>query len=91
MATTIITTQKVECLDKWKLGFEAGANIRTQAGIVIKGIYQSAQEENSVTVISEVSSVDVAIALFNTPEMKIAMEKSGVISIPEVKILNNLN
>lgn len=88
MATTIITSQKVESYSKWKSGFAAGEAMRAQAGIIVKGIYQSVEDENTVTIISEVPNTEVAKAIFSSPEMKQAMEKSGVISTPEVKILN---
>jgi hypothetical protein len=87
MATTVINTQKVADFSKWKQGFEAGASMRAQAGIHIKGIFQSAEDKNSVTVISEVPSVEVAKAIFSSAAMKEAMEKSGAISAPEIHIL----
>ncbi|HEY0031291.1 MAG TPA: hypothetical protein VGC65_11070 [Bacteroidia bacterium] len=90
MATTIISTQKVENFIKWKQGFDAGAAMRAQAGIVIKNVYQSVDDENSVTVISECPNADIAKAVLSGPGMKEAMEKSGVISTPEVKILNQI-
>ncbi len=88
MATTIINSQKVANFAKWKQGFEAGQVMREQAGIKIIGIYQSVDDENSITVISEVPNPDMARAIWSAPAMKEAMEKSGVISLPEIKILN---
>jgi hypothetical protein len=88
MATTIITSQKVENFTKWMQGFEAGKGMRTQAGITIKGVYQSVDDENSVTIISEVPNADMAKAILAAPAMKEAMEKSGVISTPQIQILN---
>ncbi|MES2138514.1 MAG: DUF3764 family protein [Bacteroidota bacterium] len=88
MATTIINSFKVENFAKWKQGFEAGEAMRSQAGIKIKDVYQSVDDENSITVISEVPNPEVAKAILSVPAMKDAMEKSGVISIPEIKILN---
>ncbi|MGQ7947099.1 hypothetical protein [Flavobacterium sp. WC2509] len=88
MATTIINSHKVENFTKWKQGFEAGATMREQAGIKIKGVYQSVDDENSITVISEVPNADVAKAIFLAPAMREAMEKNGVISTPEIRILN---
>ncbi len=88
MATTIITSHKVENFAKWKQSFESGEAIRTQAGIIINGIYQAVDDENSVTIISQFPSVDVAKAILSSAEMKESMVKSGVISIPEIKFLN---
>ncbi len=91
MATTIINSQKVESFAKWKQGFEAGESMREQAGIIIKGIYQSVDDENSITIISEVPTPEMAKAIFSSAAMIDAMEKSGVVSIPEIKILNQTN
>jgi hypothetical protein len=90
MATTIINSHKVENFPKWKEGFEAGANMRKELGITIKGVYQSAEDENHVTVISEMPSAEIAKAVLSSPELKTAGQKSGVISIPEIKILNQI-
>jgi hypothetical protein len=91
MATTIINTQKVENFSKWKEGFEAGAHMRKELGITIKGIYQSVEDENQVTVISEMPNPEVAKAVLSSPEMKAAGQKAGVISIPDIKMLNEIN
>ena len=88
MATTIINSHKVENFAKWKQGFEAGETMHAQAGITIKGVYQSVDDENHITVISEVPNADVARAILSGPGMKASMEKGGVISAPEIKILN---
>lgn len=88
MATTIINSHKVENFAKWKQGFEAGAAMRDLAGIKIVGVYQSVDDQNSITVISEVPNPEMAKAILSAPGMKEAMEKSGVISVPEIKILN---
>lgn len=90
MATTIINSQKVENFTKWMEGFKAGTSMREDAGIIIKGVYQAVDDENSITVISEVPNSDVAKAILSAPAMKEAMEKSGVISAPEIKILNQI-
>jgi len=91
MATTVINTHKVENFAKWKQGFEAGATMREQAGIVVTGIYQSIDDENSVTVISEFPNSEMAKAVLSAPAMIEAMEKSGVTSVPEIKFLNSIN
>ena len=90
MATTIINSHKVENFSKWKQGFEAGSAMRKELGITIKGVFQSSDDENYVTVISEMQSAEIAKAVLSSPELKAAGEKSGVISIPEIKILNQI-
>lgn len=90
MATTIINSHKVENFAKWKEGFDAGANMRNELGIVIKGVFQSVEDENTVTVISEMQSPEMAKAVLSSPELKAAGQKSGVISAPEIKMLQEV-
>lgn len=90
MATTIVNTHKVEDFTKWKQGFEAGADMRKELGIIIKGVFQSVEDENTVTVISEMASPETAKAILSSPELKAAGQKSGVISVPEIKILKQI-
>ena len=87
MATTIINSHKVESFTKWKEGFDAGANMRKELGIIVKGIFQSVEDENHVTIISEMPSPEIAKAVLSSPELKLAGQKSGVISAPEIKML----
>jgi len=90
MATTIINSHKVENFTKWKEGFDAGASMRKELGITIKGIFQSVEDENLVTIISEMPSPEIAKAVLSSPELKAAGQKSGVISAPEIKLLNQV-
>jgi hypothetical protein len=90
MATTIINSHRVECFTKWKEGFDAGANMRKDLGIIIKGVFQSTDDENYVTIISEMPGPETAKAILSSPELKAAGQKAGVISAPEIKMLNQV-
>jgi hypothetical protein len=90
MATTIINSHKVENFTKWKEGFDSGASMRKELGITVKGIFQSVEDENLVTIISEMSSPEIAKAVLSSPELKAAGQKSGVISAPEISLLNQV-
>jgi hypothetical protein len=87
MATTIINSHKVGNFTKWLHGFEQGKAMREQAGIKVQGVYRSVDDQNYVTVISEVPNADMARAIFSAPAMKEAMEKSGMSGKPEIMIL----
>ena len=90
MTTTIINSHKVENFAKWKTGFDLGENMRKELGITIKGVFQSVEDENHVTVISEMPSPEIAKAVLSNPELKAAGQKAGVISAPEIKMLNQV-
>lgn len=87
MKVTMIMTHEVKDFAKWRKGFDAGKDVRSNAGVTIEDVYQSIDDPNWVTVIGEAPSAKVAKAFLNSDELKSGMEKAGVISNPEVKIL----
>ncbi len=90
MATTIINSHKVENFAKWKEGFDAGADMRKELGIIIKGVFKSVDDENYVTIISEMPNPETARAVLTSPALKEAGQRSGVISAPEIKMLDQV-
>lgn len=80
-------THEVKDYATWRKGFEADKANREKAGIHLAAIYTAADNYNMVTVVCEVPNVNVAQSFINAPELKTAMEKAGVISKPEVKIV----
>ncbi len=91
MATTMITIHQVEDFATWKQGFDAGAELRNQAGLIVKDIYQSVDDANNVTIVSEVESKEHALAMMNSPQTQEAIKKSGVVSEPMLVFLNKAN
>jgi hypothetical protein len=89
MVTTAILTHKVASFPTWKQVFDSGAAIRANAGITIKGVYQSTEDENIVTIVSEFPDMDTAKAIFSNKELQDEMKQAGVISAPEIKLLNH--
>lgn len=87
MKVSIIMTHEVKDFAAWKKGFDAGKNVRTSAGVTIEDVYQSVKNPNLVTVIGEAPSAKVAKGFLESDVLKSAMEKAGVLSSPEVKIL----
>ncbi|MES2779525.1 MAG: hypothetical protein V4651_06455 [Bacteroidota bacterium] len=91
MAITVINTHKVADFSKWKEGFEAGATMRKQAGILITGVFQHAEDANEVTVISEFPDLETAKAIVSSPGMRETMQKSGAIEEPRITFLTSIN
>lgn len=85
--TLLIVTHEVKDFDAWKAVFNAGEEMRSKSGIHAQGVYRALDNPNMVTVVSSVSDMEGMKKLTNSPEMKQAMEKAGVISKPEVKII----
>lgn len=87
MKVTMIMSHEVKDFAKWRKGFESGKGVRSNAGVTIEDVYQSIENPNWVTVIGEAPSATVAKSFLKSDELRMAMEKAGVISNPEVKIL----
>lgn len=88
---TMILTHEVANYDAWRPFFDAGAQMRTDAGFTVTGVYRGHDNENMVTMVADVTSVEAINAFMSNPELKEGMAKGGVISAPEIKILNRTN
>ena len=90
MVTTILSHEVKNYAD-WKKGFDADEANRSSMGVKITGVFQSVENPNHVTVISQVPSVEAIKGFLANPELKATMEKAGVIGMPEIKILSSAN
>ena len=89
MVTTILT-HEVKDFSSWKKGFDDDGANRSKMGVKVVGVYQSVEKPTMITVITEVPSVEAIKGFLANPDLKAAMEKAGVIGMPEVKILNKV-
>ncbi|MDZ4758431.1 MAG: DUF3764 family protein [Bacteroidota bacterium] len=87
---TVILTHEVKNFSEWKRAFDADDSNRQQAGVKINGVYNSIDNPNVVTIISEFPSAEALSGMMSNPDMKATMEAAGVIGVPEAKILNKL-
>jgi quinol monooxygenase YgiN len=84
---TVVITHEVKNYASWRKGYDADESNRNKAGFRVSGVYADLKNPNMVTVIGEFPSAAAAEAFAASPKLKEAMEKSGVIGKPEVKIL----
>ena len=63
---------------------------RSKAGFKSTGVYHSVDNANRITIIGEAPSLEAIKGFMSNPELKAAMEKGGVLGIPDVKILNKI-
>ncbi|NVO18331.1 MAG: DUF3764 family protein [Bacteroidetes bacterium] len=87
---TAILSHEVRNYSDWKKVFDADEVNRTKAGFNIHSLYHSVDNPNKITLIGEVPSVEALHSFMTNPELKAAMEKGGVIGMPEVKILSKI-
>ena len=87
---TVIITHEVKDFAEWKKGFDADEPNRANAGIKTGSLYTAFENSNLVTVIFDAPNADVVNGMLRSPELQEAMKNAGVISAPEVKILNRI-
>lgn len=87
---TVILTHEVTNYSDWKKIFDEGESFRQQAGVKTLGVYNSVDNLNLVTVITEFPSKEAVQGFLSNPDLKADMEKAGVVGAPEAKILNKI-
>ena len=83
----LVITHEVKNFADWKVEFDSGETMRTEMGVKITGVYTALDNENMVTVTSEVPSIEAAKGFMADPNLKATMEKAGVISQPDIRIM----
>ncbi len=85
---TVIITHEVKNYSEWRKVYDADEVNRTKAGFKTSGEYRAVDNPNMVTIIGEVPSVEAISKFMANPDLKVAMEKGGVLGMPDVRILN---
>jgi quinol monooxygenase YgiN len=85
---SILIQHKVKDFAEWKKVFDSSAGFRTSNGELSAQIYRDTSDPNSITVINKWTSLESAQKFAQNPELKAAMEKSGVVGAPQVYFLN---
>jgi len=87
---TAIVSHEVKNYSDWKKEFERDEPNRSKFGFKITGVYHSVEKPNQITIIGETPNAEAIKSFMANPELKAAMEKGGVIGMPEVRILQKL-
>jgi hypothetical protein len=87
---TLIVTHEVKNFADWKKAFEADGANRANAGFSLVGLYTAIDNGNMVTLIFTCPSMEVVNAMMGNPDFQETMKNAGVISKPDVKLLNKV-
>ena len=87
---TIILSHEVKDFSKWKEAFDADESRRTAQGVKLSGLFTAVDNQNRPTIIFEFPSLEAFRGFMQDPSLKEKMDMAGVISEPEVKILNRV-
>ena len=80
----------VESYAKWKPAFDAGLDLRTQAGALGSQVFRSGNNPREVFVLLEWEELEKARVFFAAPELKQAMEAAGVTNEPTINFLHEV-
>jgi hypothetical protein len=83
----LIIHHKVADFDSWKSGYDAHAAARQQAGLTEKYLLRSIQDRNEVLILYEIANLEAAKEFVNSSDLRVAMEKGGVLGHPKFYLL----
>jgi heme-degrading monooxygenase HmoA len=78
---------KVADFAKWKASYEAHKAMRASAGIKEGHVLRNVDNPNEVVVFLEVTDLAKTRAFMTSPDLKAAMEQSGITDKPDVFLL----
>ena len=86
--SSLMIHHKVADFATWKKAYDEHESVRTQGGVTHARVYQSAENPNDVTALMDFNTVEQAKSFIGSVDLKLAMEKAGVVGPPEFRFLN---
>jgi heme-degrading monooxygenase HmoA len=83
----ILVHEKVRDFTSWKAGFEGNASMRQTAGSKGGQVFQNPDDPNEVVVLLEWDDLQKARDFASSPQLRQAMERSGVIGEPHIHVI----
>ena len=87
---SILIQHKVVDFASWKKVFDSNAGLRTSFGEISVLVFRDSNDPNELTVINKWDSLANAQKFAQSPDLKAAMEKAGVIGNPKIFFLNEV-
>lgn len=76
---------KVKDFNAWRTAYNGHEKERASVGITNGRVFRLADDTNDVVILQDVADVAKARTWLGSPEMKSAMEKSGVVGSPTIR------
>ncbi len=87
---SMLVQHKVKDFADWKKVYDSVADLRANNGELSDQIYRDASDPNSLTLIFNWDSLENAQKYAQSPELKAAMERAGVVGPPSIYFLNEV-
>jgi hypothetical protein len=88
MSQFVMIRHKVRDFTAWKVGFDAHAPKRAEAGLSDKQLLRGAQDANEVVLLFEAKDLNRAKAFIESADLRDTMQAFGVADKPDVYFLN---
>jgi heme-degrading monooxygenase HmoA len=88
--TYMIVHHKVRDFEKWKPFFDQHEKTRKISGSKSSRVFQNAEDSTDVFILFEWDSIENARKFSTSEDLKKTMEKAGVINIPHIHFLNEV-
>jgi quinol monooxygenase YgiN len=85
---SMLVQHNVKDYAAFKKVYDSAESIRTTNGELSDQIFRDATDPNKLTLIFKWNSVANAQKYAHSPELKAAMEKAGVVGVPNISFLN---
>lgn len=86
----IYVNHKVKDFNTWKPFFDKDITEQKKSGITLSKVFCSAGDRNDIHILFETSDLEKAKQFFGNPRLKDLMHTAGVISEPDVRILEQV-
>jgi hypothetical protein len=84
----LLIRHKVRNFSEWKLGYDAHAPKRLEAGLTEKHLLRGANDPNEVVVLFEAMDQNRAKAFVESADLRETMQRLGVVDKPDIYFLN---
>lgn len=84
----LLVRHEVKDYARWKSIFDEHGAARQAAGSTGTNVYQDTENPNKISVIVEFPDLEHARAFTQSPDLRAAMERGGVMTQPEASFLN---
>jgi quinol monooxygenase YgiN len=85
--TKMLVHHKVKDFDAWKAVYDSVQDLRKASGELSDQIYHEVNYPKSLTIIFDWDSFENARKYAQSPELKAAMEKAGVMGPPDIHFI----
>ncbi len=87
----VLVKHRVEDYNKWRPAYDEHAKARKAGGSKGAVVHRDANDPQGVVVITQWEDMAHALAFTQAPELKTAMQKAGVIGMPEIYFLEEID